>query len=50
MGLLLHREQKNLKIRVHSEVVVGTYAPHTLSMLFRQRTTSWDLCTHVRFV
>ena len=46
MGLLLHRMKKNYKIEAHASVVVPTTAPETFSALFRQRTTSWDLCAH----
>ena len=44
MGLLLHRLRKNYKIQAEASTVVTTFTPESFSALFRQRTTSWDLC------
>ena len=47
MGLLLHQMNKNYKILSFADCVVPTYAPENFSLLFRQRSASWDLCSHV---
>jgi hypothetical protein len=44
MGLQLHRRRRNYKIIVVADTPVPTYAPDTLTVLFRQRVASWDLC------
>lgn len=50
MGLLLHRERKNYTIMVSAGAVVPTFAPPHMLMLFRQRVSSWDLCTHRKWL
>jgi len=51
MGLLLHRQegQKN-RIQFSASNVVETFAPDHFKLLFKQRTKSWDLATHRKFV
>jgi len=46
MGLLLHRMRKNYTIMVSAGAVVPTFAPGNMLILFRQRVSSWDICTH----
>ena len=46
MGLLLHRLRKNYTIMVSAGAVVPTFAPPNMLILFRQRVSSWDVCTH----
>lgn len=48
MGLLLHRLKKNYVVKAAAQVVVDTNAPESFSLLFRQRSKSWDLCAQRR--
>ena len=48
MGLMLHRMRKNYTIMVSAGAVVPTFAPENMTILFRQRVTSWDVCAQVR--
>ena len=50
MGLLLHRMNKNYTIMVSAGAVVPTFAPENMTILFRQRVRSWDLCAQRKFM
>ena len=50
MGIILHRMHKNYAIMVVADVLVATYVPENLQILFKQRVKSWDACAQRKWL